>query len=51
MSEQEKKILNSIGKTIHLMTPEQKAKLADFLDGAAFMAQNQNHDSGREASV
>lgn len=51
MNEQEKKILDSIGKAIHLMTPEQKVKLADFLDGAAFMAQHQNQDSGRETAV
>lgn len=51
MSEQEKKILDNIGKAIPLMTPKQKDKLADFLEGAAFMAKHQNQEAGKEASV
>lgn len=48
MNEQEKKILDAIGKAIPLMSESKKTELASFLEGVAFMAQ---HLAGQQDSA
>lgn len=49
MSEKEKKILESLGKTISKMTEEEKSYLMGFGEGMAFrVGLDENHDNAEE---